>query len=304
MLRAAQLPFSLPQRWGIVLRLLFLAAVAAYLFDRLTALGWSEVAAGVPRDASFYLLFVLIFLAVPASEWLAYGRSWAALAPPARYWRSFPVFVRKRIFNTALFDFSGDLMLAGWARKAFGLPFRTALETVKDNYILATSTSAALAATLIAVYLATGQPAALFRLDNTAALSFAAGAMLLPLLWPVALVFKRNILALSGTEARTVVGIYGTRFVIVQLLQLLQWRLVLPDVALQTWFGFLVVHIVLTRVPVLPAKDLLFLGAGIGLASAAGLPEAAVAGMLLATSALTHLGNLILFVLTSFVTHD
>ena len=79
---------------------------------------------------------------------------------------------------------------------------------------------------------------------------------------------------------------------------------VLPGVALQTWFGFLVVHIILTRVPVLPAKDLLFLGAGIGLASAVGLPEAAVAGMLLATSALTHLGNLILFVLTSFVTHD
>ncbi len=304
MLRAAQLPLSLPRRWGVALRLLFLAAVAAYLLDRLTALGWAEVVAGVPRQASFYLLFVLIFLAVPASEWLAYGRSWFRLAPAGRYWRAFPVFVRKRIFNTALFDFSGDLMLAGWARSAFKLPFRTALETVKDNYILATSTSAALAASVIALYLATGRRAALFRLDDTATLSLAAGAMLLPLVWPVALIFRRNILALSGAEARAVVGIYGARFVIVQLLLLLQWHLVLPGVALQTWFGFLVVHIVLTRVPVLPAKDLLFLGAGIGLASAVGLPEAAVAGMLLATSALTHLSNLVLFVLTSFVTQD
>ena len=90
----------------------------------------------------------------------------------------------------------------------------------------------------------------------------------------------------------------------VSLDQVVQWMVVMPEVSLQTWFSFLAVLLVISRIPLLPSRDLIFVGAGIELSRFLDVPPAPIAGMLLVQSVLDKLLNLVLFTLLSRADRD
>jgi hypothetical protein len=120
------------------------------------------------------------------------------------------------------------------------------------------------------------------------------------LLVTVAIHFRRRIISLTADRALAVLAIHVIRMLVVLALQAVQWSVVLTHVPFRTWLVFLTAQIVLTRIPFLPNKDLIFLGVGLGLSSMVDAPAAATAGMLLAGGTLTQGANLAVFVLTSF----
>ena len=102
----------------------------------------------------------------------------------------------------------------------------------------------------------------------------------------------------------TLLWVFGTHFgrlALVSLLQILQWSIVLPGVEMTVLFTFLSIQIIASRIPLLPARDLVFLGAAVEMTSVLDVSSAEVAGMLAVVSVLDKLVNLVLFSAVSFL---
>jgi len=80
-----------------------------------------------------------------------------------------------------------------------------------------------------------------------------------------------------------------------QALRIAQWSLAMPDVPLQVWFSLAAAALVLSRIPIVPSQDLLFLGIGVEMSTMLGISQAAMFSMLAVSSAVDKLLNLSLF---------
>lgn len=282
-------------RIGTVLRWTFFAGVVAWLFLKMRAIGWAEVIASLPTTPWFYLIFAAMFLALPFSETLIFR----LILHKVRL-KDMGVFVRKRVFNSAFVGYSGELYLFVWARRTLGIPARAAAHGIKDNAVLSALASALLTAVLLALFWATGQAGTIASWLDSGLGKLLTVALVTAFVLPVALRFRRSIIAVPARIAGAVFGIHVLRIGGVMLLQALQWWVVLPDQSWTTWLLFLTAQMVISRLPFIPNRDLLFLGAGIEMSNAIDGPRAAMAGVLLAGGALTQATNLLCFVLTSF----
>lgn len=271
-------------------RYVLTAGIVGFLIVRLTQIGWMSILTSLPTSPFFYLFFLLIYASLPVAEGFVYRMLW----PAVRMKSLLLALVKKRVFNRDVLGYSGEVYLAGWARRTTGLRDGDVLRNIRDANILSSVASTAVALSLLAVFLLLGQVNVQGWVDQP--LHFVIGAaigmaILGLVLWPV----RRYIFALTFRLAAVVFAIYAFRLLIGQVLQIGQWAVVLPDVPLAIWFTFAAVGLVITRIPFLPSQDLVFAGAGIELARALGLPAAEVAGMLLVASVLDKVLNIIMF---------
>jgi hypothetical protein len=88
---------------------------------------------------------------------------------------------------------------------------------------------------------------------------------------------------------------------IANLLQVTQWAVVEPQVPIQTWLTFLSMMIIMDRIPLLPNRDLVFMGIGLQLATVTAVAPAAMAGMLLVNSVMSKGLNLSFMVVSAVV---
>jgi hypothetical protein len=107
--------------------------------------------------------------------------------------------------------------------------------------------------------------------------------------------FRRAIFSLAGSTLKYVLSIHLGRFFVNNVLQVIQWWVVLPDAPFSAWATLLVILVALNRIPFIPSRDLAFAGVGISTASSLGVPVPAVAGMLLTRSIIDRALNVGLF---------
>jgi len=284
-------------KWaGRGLRWLFFAGVTAWLVLKVSAIGWAAVLAALPTTPWFYILFVVMFLALPVTETLIFR----LLLDRRIGLRDVGVFIRKRVFNSAFVGYSGELYLFVWAKRHLGLSASRAAHGVKDNAVLSALASAAVTALLLAAFWMTGQAALVASWLDSGAGKLAATVLAIAFLLPVMLRFRKSIISVSGRIAATVWGVHILRISAVLLLQAIQWWVVLPDQSWTTWLIFLTAQMVISRLPFIPNRDLLFLSAGLEMSNVIDGPRAAMAGVLLAGGALSQGANLVCFVATSF----
>lgn len=280
---------------GKALRALFFVGIAAWLVLKVNAIGWQSVVAALPRTPWFYILFVVMFLALPVSEVGIFRLLLGQKLPGA-----LPVFIRKRVFNSAFVGYSGELYLFVWAKQRLGLPARTLLLAIKDNAILSALASAAITSTLLVVFVATGRAKWIADWLHSAAGTGIAAALVAAFVLPLLFRLRRQILSVPRRTALSVLGIHALRIAAVVLLQATQWAVVLPAQPWTVWVTFLTVQMVISRLPLVPNRDLLFLSAALEMSHVVDGPRAAMAGLLLAGGALTQGSNLLFFILTSF----
>jgi len=280
----------------LILRALQLGIVALVLFyilQSLSEIGWRDVWAAFPTSPLFYAMFLAMYFALPIGEWLVYRTLWGEAVK-----RRFDLFLRMRIYNLALVSYAGEAFLAIWAHRNLAQSGKAVVSAVKDSNILSALASNTFTVMLLAAFFFTGQLGLLVDADPNferyIGLTLAVGALLIP----GVLLFRGKILALSGRDAKRVFGIHLCRLVCVLLLQAGQWALLFPNVPFDTWLLLLTAQMVLTRVPFLPNTDLLFMGLGITLMGYIDGVEAEIAGMFLATGALSQLLNLGGFLIT------
>ena len=263
-----------------------IAATVAWLLWRLYEIGWTAIWAARPRSPSFYLLLVAGYLVLPSADGLIYRRLFRL--PFAML---FPILLRKRIYNAAVLGYSGEVFLAMWARRRVVAPATEIGHAIKDVNILSAAASTIVCAAVLGWLLAArGMGWEAGR---------AAGILLLVVsVLPLSLALRWRLLMLAPGISGWVLGVHLIRFAIAQLVQLAVWHAALPDIGMGALGRLLAVQMIVGRLPFLPNRDLLFVGAGLALSGPLALPTAALASLLVTASAIQQLLHATFFLAT------
>jgi hypothetical protein len=228
--------------------LISLGIFGAVLFQ-LRHLQIGAVAAMVPRTPLFWGVFALYYLATPTFDFVIFRRLWGLPAA------GFGALTRKFVGNEILMGYIGEVHFYSWARSRLRMvpaPFGA----VKDVAIL----SAAMGNVVTLAVLAAAYPFLgalhLGMAPHTlaAAVAITLGSSLL------LLVLRGRVLTLAPADLSFVAGAQLARVVATALLPALLWHLVLPQVAIGWWLLLAALRMLLSRLPLLPNKDLVFAG--------------------------------------------
>jgi hypothetical protein len=267
-----------------------LVGVLAFLAYQLADVGWRGVWEGLPRTPWFYVLVLAMYFILPITEVLIFGWLWRV---PFR--RLFGVSLRKRVLNADVLGYSGDVYFGVWAHRRLGVSEREVWRVYKDNTVLSALASLASAAVVVGGLWFGGFIAFADLLRGQNPVHVAVGVALVALLFSAALTFRRALFSLPARTVVTLFGIHIGRFVLGYVLQVAQWWVVLPDTPFEVWGTMLAVVLVMNRLPFLPARDLLSIGAILGMVDLLAASESALAGMLLARSAIDRVLHALLF---------
>jgi hypothetical protein len=253
-------------QWGIPLALL------AVIGHRLTQLGWREIWAARPANPGFYMLLVAQFFLQPLGDYLVYRNLWGRNRPPLA------VILRKRLMNTFMLDYSGEAFFFLWAKRHLKLTRGMLVHAIKDSNILSGGAGLAMVYLLLLLLLAKGGLRVPAVMGTHAWLYVLAGTV--PLILSAVLVLgHRKLTALSRRQIATTFAIHFTRAALVLGVEFGLWQLSGAMPSAIASLQFVTLRLVVTRLPLVPNKDLIFVGAGIataGLAKMAVTPIATV----------------------------
>ncbi len=102
------------------------------------------------------------------------------------------------------------------------------------------------------------------------------------------MIWRRRILSLSRRTLWAVFGIHTARIVATTGLNALAWALVLPDVAIGWWLVLSAIRLLVSRLPFVPNKDVVFAGIAV-LALGQDVALSALMAMMAALILATHL---------------
>ncbi|TCP93089.1 hypothetical protein C8J42_102870 [Sphingomonas sp. PP-CE-1A-559] len=252
-LPAPKLPLkTIEVRKGIVARGLMPLLSAAILVAALWQLRYLDVRgviAMVPRSPLFWLLFTAGYLALPASEWVIYRRLWNL--PP----RGFLALLRKRISNEIIAGYSGELYFYAWARRHASL-VGTPFGAIKDVSIL--SAVVANVCTLVLAAVSWQSLVALNLGTDAKVMIVSAASIALPSV--VALVMRKRLFTLPRDELGRIAVIHLLRIVATTVLAAALWAVALPAAPLAWWLVLATLRLLVSRLPLLPNKDIVFAG--------------------------------------------
>ena len=261
--------------------------IVGYVLWRLTHFGWGELLANLPQNPAFYVVQVIAYTVLPVCEIIIFSKLFK------RNLRSqWPVFLRKRALNNSVLGYSGEAYLVFWAKDRLGLRRRDALSYIKDNVLLSGFTTAAFAIMAAgALILLHPKLLAKNELMQTSEKSF----LLFAILFGIALVaghfFRRKLFGIGTKVILLVAAIHAMRLVINYSLQVVQWDLGIPEGTLILWFTLITVQLVISQLPLLPNRDLLFVAFILEFAPASGVDPAALRAMILTIYLIYQLFN-------------
>lgn len=233
-------------KWaGRAFSLMFLAAVAWYL----SHMDLHALVRLIPTSPIFWAAFVLYYLAGPLSEQVIFARLWHLP------WSGFPALLRKQVSNELLASYLGELYFYAWAKRHTQIttaPFGA----IKDVAILSammgnvfTLLMLVLAAPLIGQL---GLPISPHKFVGSAL--FIVGTSLAVTL------LRKRLFSLPRPELAYVAGLHVIRIVVMMLLAAVMWHRMVPSVELWWWLLLATLNQLVSRLPFVPNKELLFAG--------------------------------------------
>lgn len=230
---------------GPILSLLILCAVAYQL--RTIDLGLLRGL--LPSAPGFWIAFAAYYLAGPASEWVIFRRLWGLPI------EGFGALLRKFVSNEILLGYLGEVYFYAWARRNARIT-TSPFGAIKDVTILSALTGNVVTLLLVAI------SAPLFGALHLGidSMAFVGSTMFILLSSGAVLVFRKRLFTLPRREVRIVAAIHIARIFATILLAALMWHLLLPAVALSWWLLLGTMRQILSRLPFLPNKDLVFAG--------------------------------------------
>jgi hypothetical protein len=263
--------------WSRVLTMALSLLVLAAAVWQARSLNVADITALVPTSPLFWFVFVLSYLAGPFSEWVIFRKLWGVSI------RAMDALIRKLIYNELLLGYLGEVYFYTWARRK--LPMEaTPFGAVKDVAIMSAVAGNIMTLLLIALaypYLAL-LPLAEYGNDIAWSLAFVVGISLVPFL------LRRQIFSLTRRELWMVFGIHVARIVATTGLNAVLWALVLPQVQIGWWLVLSAIRLLVSRLPFVPNKDVVFAGIAV-LALGQDVEIAALMAMMAALILSTHL---------------
>lgn len=260
---AGQDPVAAPGTRGVlrwVGPLVSLAIVVAAVYHFRSS-DLSRVAAMVPRSPWFWLVFVAAYFTQPIMDFVIFRRLWRIPAA------GFAALVRKYISNEVLLGYSGELYFYTWARRratapggpegaiATGAPFGA----IKDVTILSALVGNAVTLVMFVIAYPTLEKLNVGLSGRTLLTSIAVlvGSSL------VVMVFRGRVFSLPRADLRFVGGVQLVRVLAATGLLALMWSLVLPSVPFVYWLMLTSLRLLISRLPLMPNKDVVFSGVAV-----------------------------------------
>lgn len=269
-------------RWAVPIFLL------AFLGYSLTQVGWGHVWDARPRAPGFYLALLLQFFIQPVADLMIY-RNLLGIGRPL----PLSVMLRKRFLNTIMLDYSGEAYFFFWAKRKLDLKKGILLHAVKDSNVLSAGAGLAILCLILLALVASGDvklpaflPAKFWTLASISSL---------PIILCLALVIGgRRVTALSRVEIASTFAIHIARSLTVLSLEFALWWLSGALPSMLVCLEFVALRLLLTRLPFIPNKDLLFVGVGMAAAGLMDLSAPKVAAVLVTMTAINQLQELVL----------
>ncbi len=252
-------------RWGRVLRPalrfgvpLLLLALIGY---GLTHVGWANIYQARPTALSFYLVVLVPFFVQPIADLCIYRnllRAGGALP--------LTIFLRKRYMNNIMLDYSGEVYFFLWARKNLKIKDSTLLHAVKDSSVLSASAGLIVLWVMLLALVVAG----IVKIPVVSRGTWwvvAAGS--LPLVFAAALFLGQKQLSQTSRKDMVITFVlHFARALTVMGLEFLTWLFsgALPSTG--DCLKFVALRLLVTRLPLVPNKELVFVGVGV---AAAGL---------------------------------
>ncbi len=273
---------------------IFLLVMISWLISQLTHIGWLKVWRSLPTNPVFYILFLLIYLSLPITDMIIYRMRWVFNVKKYLH-----IFILKKVYNVDVMGYSGEFFFYFWARKNLSLKDGEIMKTIKDNNIISSIASTLIAFILLSTFLFTKQIRILdwFKHQNTVLIY--GGIIFLVVLLALGIRFRRVVISMPMKTAGIIFLIQCFRLLIGQTMQVTQWYLIMPKVPFYVWFTFVSIQIVMTRVPFLPNRDLVFLGTSIKLTQMMHISSAQIAAIILVNTVLGKLLNFSIFSIAS-----
>lgn len=267
-------------RFGIPLLLLALVGYG------LTQIGWGKIIAARPSSVWFYLVLLVPFFVQPVADMLLY-RNLLGVGSAL----PLTIFLRKRYMNTIMLDYSGEVYLFFWARKHLKVADTFLMHAVKDSSVL--SAAAGLVVLWLMLLLLLVE-----HIVSIPSLQLSKWPLILvgsvPLVLGLALfIGNRKLTALSRKQIATVFSIHLTRAAVSLWLEYVLWWLsgALPDASF--CLEFVALRLLVTRLPLIPSKDLVFVGVAMAAAGTMAVSEPKVAAVLVLMTVMDKLEDLV-----------
>lgn len=278
--------------WSRVLTMVLSLLVLAAAVWQARRLDVADITALVPSSPLFWAVFAISYLAGPASDWLIFRQLWGVGI------RAIDALIRKLIYNELVLGYLGEVYLYTWAKRKLPAGARP-FGAVKDVAILSAIAGNIMTLALIAAaypYLAL-LPLASYGDDIAWSLAFVVSISFLPL------ILRRQIFSLTRSELWMVFGIHIGRIIATTLLSAVLWALVLPDVDIGWWLVLSAIRLLVSRLPFVPNKDVVFAGIAV-LALGEDVQIAALMAMMAALILSTHLILALIYGLYDLVKGD
>lgn len=235
-----------------LLPLFFSALIALAVILELRGMDVRQVVAMVPRSPAFWILFAVFYLTGPASEWVIYRRLWDIPAG------CFTALLRKLVCNELLLGYLGEAYFYTWSRRRTTMnaaPFAA----IKDVSILSAMVGNAVTVVLLAVVWPMIRSTPLGLENGSVVLS-----LILVLVTSIAVMaLRRRLFSLDRNELVFITIVHLGRIVLMTALSALLWHLALPNVPLTWWLFLATLRLLISRLPFVPNKDIVFAGVAV-----------------------------------------
>ena len=234
-------------RWPMVFGALVTAAMIWGLGRALLGSGLAGVARELPRDPRFYVTFAALYMSLPTGDFIIFRRLWGIPAG------GLIALIKKRIANEVVLGYSGEAYFYAWAR-ARGRMVAAPFGAVKDVSILSAIAGNAITLVMIVAafpfgaHLLSGEQ--MHKLLISTVLIFATS---LPFL-----IFSKRVFTLPRRALWWIFGVHCLRLVAGSVLIALAWHWALPAVPVAMWLLLAAARLLVSRLPLLPNKDLIF----------------------------------------------
>lgn len=277
---------QLKDRLAKIGRISIQVTIIGYLVYQLYEIGLPTLIKSLPTNPLFYLLYVLIYFSLPLSEIFIYKLKWEIS------WRQgFPIFIQKKVLNTDVVGYSGELYLYHWAKKNLGIPAKEAIKYIKDNNVLSSMASTLISLILFYYFITQGYidiSSFFAQVDATLWIGIILGGFIISFL---IYHFRHYIIHINRKDAIKVFFLHAFRVVFINVLQILQWEVARPEVTLAVWFSLSAVQIISSRIPFLPSTDALFVTVALEVSGLVEVPKELLAGILTANLVLKRVLN-------------
>ena len=259
----------------------FLVVIGTVLYRQLSGTDWRELLRSLPESPWFYLLFLARFFLQPVVEALCYTAVWGI-----NMFRHFGVFLVKLVMNTSVAGMSGDMYFLVWAVRTLRISYRKAFSGVKDVTLLSAAAANTVAVVVLGGYLIFGDLTLMQKVAPQVLgiiIGVTLGAALLSLL---VIAFRGKVLGVGTSTMWRVIGYHIVRSAGNLVLLGFQWTVGLPGSVFTAWISLLVVDLLTSRTPFIPAREFLFLSLALAMADTIDAPQAQVTAMFLADTAM------------------